>query len=73
MKFKQNSKSFSMKIESIAKEKNISHMDAVLDYCHTENIEPDTVARLISKGLKEKIEANARELNFLPKTATLPI
>ena len=27
MKFKQNSKSFSMKIESIAKEKNISHMD----------------------------------------------
>ena len=39
MKFKQNSKSFSMKIESIAKEKNISHMDAVLDYCHTENIE----------------------------------
>ena len=39
MKFKQNSKSFSMKIESIAKEKNISHMDAVLDYCHTENID----------------------------------
>ena len=73
MKFKQNSKSFSMKIESIAKEKNISHMDAVLHYCHTENIEPDTVARLISKGLKEKIEANARDLHFLPKHAKLPI
>ena len=48
-------------------------MDAVLDYCHTENIEPDTVARLISKGLKEKIEANARDLHFLPKHAKLPI
>ena len=28
---------------------------------------------LISKPLKEKIEADARELNFLPKVATLPI
>ena len=28
-------------------------------------IEPDTVGRLITKGLKEKIEANARELNYL--------
>lgn len=48
-------------------------MEAVLDYCYRKNIEPDTVGKLISKSLKEKIEANARELNFLPKTAKLPI
>ena len=29
------------------------------------------MSRLITKGLKEKIEANARELNFLPKTFNL--
>ena len=36
-------------------------------------IEPDKVSSLITKALKEKIENNARELNFLPKTAQLPI
>lgn len=66
-------KSFSMNIESIVKEKNITHMEAVLDYCYCNDIEPDTVSNLISKSLKEKIEANARELNFLPKQAQLPI
>ena len=66
-------KIFSMKIEEVVKEKGISHMDAVLWYCQQEGIEPDTVSSLITKGLKEKIEANARELNFLPKQAQLPI
>jgi hypothetical protein len=66
-------KPFSMNIENIVKEKNITHMEAVLDYCRRNEIEPDTVSNLISKSLKEKIEANARELNFLPKQAQLPV
>ena len=66
-------KIFSMKIEEVAKEKGISHMDAVLWYCQQEGIEPDTVSSLITKGLKAKIEANARDLNFLPRQAQLPI
>jgi len=48
-------------------------MDAILDYCEKNQMEPDTIAPLISKPLKEKLEADARELNFLPKVATLPI
>ena len=48
-------------------------MEAVLWYCDQEGIEPDAVGSLISKGLKQKIEANARELNFLPKQAQLPV
>jgi hypothetical protein len=66
-------KTFSLEIESIAKEKRVTHMEAVLWYCKKEGIEPDTVSSLISKSLKEKIEANARELNFLPRQAQLPI
>ncbi|MAJ66207.1 MAG: hypothetical protein CMI76_02835 [Candidatus Pelagibacter sp.] len=60
-------------MENIAKDLNITHMDAILYYCDKEGIEPDSVGSLISKGLKEKIEANARDLNFLPKRAQLPI
>ena len=67
------SKTFSLKIEEIALEKEISHMDAVLWYCEQEGLEPDSLRTLISKSLKEKIEANARELNFLPKCAQLPL
>ena len=48
-------------------------LDAVIWYCQKNELEPDSVGRLITKGLKEKIEANARELNFLEKTAQLPI
>ena len=66
-------KIFSMKIEEVVKEKGISHMEAVLWYCQHEGIEPDSVSSLITKGLKEKIEANARDLNFLPRQAQLPI
>ena len=66
-------KTFALKIENIVKEKNITHMDAVLWYCQKEEIELEAAGSLVSKGLKEKIEANARELNFLPKQAQLPI
>ena len=66
-------KSFALEIETIVNQKGISHMDAVLWYCNEEGIELDTVGSMIPKGLKQKIEANARELNFLPKRAKLPI
>jgi len=69
----KTTKTFSLEIENIAKEKKISHMEAVLWFCNEQGIEPDTVGTLISKSLKEKIEANARELNFLPRQAQLPI
>lgn len=66
-------KTFALKIENIVNDKRITHMDAILWYCQKEKIELEGVNSLISKGLKEKIEANARELNFLPKQAQLPI
>ena len=64
----QTPKTFSLEIEKVAKDKGINHMDAVIWYCQKNDLEPDSVGRLITKGLKEKIEANARELNFLERT-----
>jgi len=69
----QTSKTFSLEVEKIAKEKNITHMEAVLEHCREQQLEPDSVTRLISKSLKDKIEGNARDLNFLPRQAKLPI
>lgn len=64
---------FSMHIEQNAREQRMTHMDAVLDYCKENNLEPEDVAKLISKSLKDKIEMNFRELNYLPKQAQLDV
>jgi hypothetical protein len=64
---------FSQMIEEIAFEKRIPYMDAVVWYCEKENVEVEVAAKLISAVLKSKIEAEAQDLNFLPKTARLPI
>jgi hypothetical protein len=48
-------------------------MDAVLDYCKENFLEPEDVTSLISKSLKDKIEMDFRELNYLPKQAQLDV
>ena len=66
-------KKFSMRIEKLAKDSDTSYLDALIDYCEQNSVEPEQIKPLITKSLKEKLEVNARELNFLPKVATLPI
>ena len=70
-----NSKEFSLKIESIVKEKKISHMDAVVWYCDENGLDTSQVSSLISKSLKEKIQVEATNLRMLkiPKCGVLPI
>ena len=64
---------FSLLIESIEQTKNISYMDACLDYCKEKEIEPNSIARLVNKSLKQKIQMEAEQLHFLPKTNSLPV
>ena len=61
----QSPKTFSLEIENIAIDMKISHMDAVLYYCDKNQVEVESVSKLITKALKDKIEANARELKLL--------
>jgi len=71
-----NSKEFSLIIEGVVKEKRpISYMDAIVWYCETNKIEIETVSRLITKPLKEKIKAEALNANLLKekKSGTLPV
>jgi hypothetical protein len=69
----KNSNEFSLLIEQIVKDKRINHMDAVLEYCKENYLEPEDVKSLINKSLKEKIEMNFREMNYLPKQAQLDV
>jgi hypothetical protein len=69
----KTSNEFSLYIEQIVNEKKMSHMDAVLSYCQENFLEPDDVAKLVNKSLKEKIALNMQELNYLPKKAQLDV
>ena len=69
-----NSKEFSLEIEKIVQErKGISYMDAILKYCEENELDPGTVAPMITKTLKDKITIEAQNLNYLPKTGQLPV
>jgi len=69
------SQKFSQDIEKIVKESKINYIDAIVIYCEENSIEIETVSKLISKPLKEKLKHDATQLNFLKKTtrAKLPL
>jgi len=61
---------FSMDIENLVKEsKNQSYIDVIIEYCLINDIEIESVSKLISKPLKEKIKADAIRLNYMKKTS----
>ena len=71
-----NSKEFSLIIEGVVRDKKpITYMDAILWYCEQNQLEVESVGRLISKALKEKIQVEAQQANLLKmeKVGTLPV
>jgi len=64
---------FGILIETMVLTKNMSYMDACLEYCSDNNVEPNSLGRLVNKSLKQKIQVEAEELHYFPKTNTLPV
>ena len=66
---------FAMEIEKIVSEEELNYIDAICHYCEKNGLEIESVTKLISKPLKEKLKFDAMELNFMKKTsrARLPI
>ena len=67
---------FTRDIEDLVKKsEDLNYIDAIVYYCEENKIEIESVSKLVSKPLKEKIKAEAIELNFLKRTsrARLPL
>lgn len=61
---------FAQEIEKLVQENSdMNYIDAVVAYCEMNKIDLESVPKLISKPLKEKIKYDATELNFLKKTS----
>jgi hypothetical protein len=59
---------FALDIEQMVHSEHCDYIEAIVHYCEQNNIELETVPKLLSKPLKEKIKHNATLLNFLKKT-----
>jgi hypothetical protein len=61
---------FSQEIEILVKNNHeMNYIDAIIHFCESNNLDLESVPKLISKPLKEKIKYDAMELNFLKRTS----
>tara|TARA_R100001440_G_scaffold41637_1_gene61351 strand:- start:1461 stop:1685 length:225 start_codon:yes stop_codon:yes gene_type:complete len=56
---------FSKIITDIVEEKNITYMDAIMDYCYKNQLEVESAAKLINQKIKKQIKEEATKLNFI--------
>ena len=67
---------FAQEIESLVQTNaDMNYIEAIIHFCEQNNIDVESVPKLISKPLKEKIKYEAMELNFLKRSsrAKLPL
>ena len=67
---------FTNDIENLVQNNNdMNYIEAICHYCEENSIEIESVSKLITKPMKEKLKYDAIQLNFLKKTsrAKLPL
>lgn len=70
-----NSDKFFGELEQLIQEHNLSYMDAIIHYCERNDVEIEVVASMVKNNPRVKLalQTEGEALNFLPKTAKLPI
>lgn len=52
-------------IEKLVVKGDVSYIEAIVHYCDAHGLEPLAIKKLIPKPIKEKIEAEAKKLNYI--------
>lgn len=60
---------FALEIEKIVIEENFNYIDAIVHFCEINNLEVESVTKLISKPLKERLKYDAINLNFMKRNS----
>ena len=62
---------FSQEIERLVKKSNglISYIEAVVTYCQENEVEIETVPKLLNKPLKERLRHEAQRLNYMKQSS----
>jgi hypothetical protein len=64
---------FSLHIEEQVSRHKIGYMDAVIQYCEEVDIDIESISKLINQSLKDKIQYEAEENNFMKRRGKLPL
>lgn len=62
---------FERTVVQIVADKNIGYIDAILEYCKRNEIDPEYCKNLMTQTIKDKIEAEYQALNMLQKPTQL--
>ena len=60
---------FTTDIEQLVLTTELNYIEALVSYCEENNIEFESVGKLIAKPLKDKLKAEATDLNYLKRTS----
>ena len=60
---------FAEEIESLVNNTSMTYIEAIVEFCEEKGIDIESVSKLVSKPLKEKIKYEATELNYLKKSS----
>ena len=69
---KETQESFCKKVQNYVEKWNTSYLNAITTLCEDSGIDPENVAKFLSKPIIEKLKEEAKDLNFLPKSQKLP-
>jgi hypothetical protein len=63
---------FSQHIETIAVSEKQGYIATILQYCEERDLDPEDIAKYVSRSLRDKLSVELQEDGLLPKTAALP-
>ena len=49
----------------MVEEKDITYMDAIMDYCYKNQLEVESAAKLVNQKIKKQLKEEATKLNFI--------
>lgn len=61
----ETKESFSKKVEDLVWEKDVTYLDAIQELVEVNNIEPESISKLLTLDLYSKLEIEAEELSLL--------
>lgn len=64
---------FSLYIEEKVVREKIGYMDAIIHYCEEVDIDIESISKLINQSLKDKVQNEAEENNYIKRRGKLPL
>jgi hypothetical protein len=64
---------FSLYIEEKVTKEKIGYMDAIIQYCEEIDINIESISKLVNQSLKDKVQNEAEEQNYIKRRGKLPL